>query len=675
MPLLLRLVSGSFFAVCLLIQPLHAQDVIVNTVINGPVSPFLSQIVNSSNNNIRVTVRGVSSDGSTRLYARLMRISPAQFTITLGNPSNAVTVSYKLLSPTQLTNDQLAAMFGNFNPDKLNFKDIAMADFRNGLNYKLPEGSYQLCFSSDPSFPFNTNTGCASFTICHPAAPQLLQPVSNMGMNNPVAKVQPASPLIFSWIPPRYACGIALNAYEYNLEIREIFANQGVTDAINNPLVFRKNSIGSNIFLLDTNLYKDVLQVGKKYVVRVKANAVGTMGDTSIENNGYSRLEAFQYGNYSMTNNPLLPRLLQQLYISSSDPELNSKLDDVYTAVQKHERKDTSIELRHYIRLILMENNISYNIDAVELFLSMNQDLMDSKRVQLSYKAKIPEFPAIPENSQKLFDHEYAVNLSPDSGEVKKFIRHKEALAVSGKAFGDADSSTLVLNRLIGKLTGFYRQVYSVSRVTVKLVNDYLSELLYDLDSSRLSAGKAGFSTISGLANNIEWLISSPVVSASFHQPEILQKNRLSYYTKGGIASYNENLSGYTRKGPAPFRLSYVPPADRPLPFNIIVYHYSKEDPSKVVFNAADLMSTYRVFYVSSGLYNHRNPEINAQNTSAPASTAQVTLPKTKFMFWMQNLSDHRVTKAQEVDLLDTYLYSMKKWPFPVKASIVLKVD
>jgi hypothetical protein len=109
---------------------------------------------------------------------------------------------------------------------------------------------------------------------------------------------------------------------------------------------------------------------------------------------------------------------------------------------------------------------------------------------------------------------------------------------------------------------------------------------------------------------------------------------------------------------------------------NVIVWRNSKESPYKPILDAPDLTGVYRVFYTLTGLYNHKNPEINAISIPRLASTTQVSLPSnSSYTFWTLNMRRHKLTPAKEVYTKDVFLNSMKKWPNPKKLSIVLKVD
>ncbi len=676
----LKNILFSFFTVFIMMHSIYAQDVIITPQVIGTVSPFLAQTITSSNQIIRVTIMSTppGSSGNVEVFAKLERTAPGSFSISLRDRSTAKKVPFSSIARV-LTNDELASMFGDFMPGKLLFNGISLSDLTDGVNYKLPEGTYSLCFSTDFNFSPGLTIGCAYFTICKSSAPQFIQPVNNLNITSGITRIQPASPVVFTWMPPRAACGVISNFYNYDLEIREMYANQGVTDAINNPITFRKTLITSTIFLLDTNLYKNVLEPGKRYVIRVKANTQGMVPfvDTSIGNYGYSRIEAFEYGNGRNGRGlRALPLNLGNIYFTLTDQRLSSKLDDIYMAFQKHERSDTSIEIKNYIRLILMEKDITYSPDAIELFLALNPDLIDSKSVKLSYTPKLPNFPEVPENNREIFNLEHEKNLTPDSLQAKLFMTYTDSLTNAVKATLINDTAAVAINNLLNKLNVYGMHVYRSSRLSVKLINDYLSELIYVLYKSKISE-KNKNNAVFKLVNNLDELIATPSIATyAQHGITLTKKSSLSSYKEKAPSQDESGIAGYREDSKKVTVLQYMQtPVIRPISFNIVVYHYSKEDASKPILNTADLMATYRVFYVSSGLFNHLNPEINAQNTAAPASTAQVTLPETKFMFWTQNMLNRHLTKAQEIDLMDVYLNSKKKWPYLTRPSVILKVE
>ncbi len=286
-------------------------SVTIRTTVIPPVSPFFDQMLSSiTGGRLIVVVSGGNPTGAPlaiKLAGTLQRLSPSPFTLNLSTsfqPSQPI----NLLPgpPLTLSNDLLEQAFGNFTPNNLSFQDISINDLRDGLNYKLPEGTYRICFTaynyndigytrpiSDP------NAGCSIFSVCYKAsAPQFVQPVNGVNINSNIGTVNPAYPLIFSWTTPHYTCASALPPLTYNLEIHQVFAGQTPTDAMNNPPIFLKQGLPSPLFPLDTNVYRNILQAGQTYAVRVRASTPPGAVNTAVafDNNGFSAPIAFQYG-------------------------------------------------------------------------------------------------------------------------------------------------------------------------------------------------------------------------------------------------------------------------------------------------------------------------------------------------------------------------------------------
>lgn len=306
----------------------------VNTIVTQPVSPYLPEILANAagyqNNplagdisrNLRITLRNSSGQPvRVRLVASIVRLAPEPLMVALRpdfRPELPVVVNPNQLLP--LNQDLIDQAFGNFDEDDLIFENVDMNYFReNGLNYKLPEGTYQVCVAAydfdapGTSVPLNTpGTGCATFTICYSAtAPQLITPVSTMGqMSSADFQVfEPTGTQVqFSWTPPASTCGAPVGALTYDLEIRKIFDGQSLNDALFNPPAFQRTNIHTTTFLLDLKRYVHVLEQGEKYIVRVKANFRSRPGSPlEVENEGYSQIAGFTYG-ASVTDQPTAGR-------------------------------------------------------------------------------------------------------------------------------------------------------------------------------------------------------------------------------------------------------------------------------------------------------------------------------------------------------------------------------
>ena len=282
--------------------------VLINTIVIPPADNKIAAFIFKGA--IRPTLQYNNAAGTNtqvKVFGKIERLAPAPFSISLNanySQQQAITITAGI--PLQLSPGQVAAALGNFTDNNLTISGISLNELKDGANnIVLPDGSYRICFYAryiDASGGLAANAsdpaaGCASFSICASvAAPQFTQPVNNLNINGQMVTVQKVSPVVFTWTRPASTCGAQMGAVNYDFEMHEMFTGQTITDAINNPPVFIKTQLPSSTFLLDTLLYKDVLQSGKQYVIRVHANAATNAMVQKIDNNGYSRIEAFQYG-------------------------------------------------------------------------------------------------------------------------------------------------------------------------------------------------------------------------------------------------------------------------------------------------------------------------------------------------------------------------------------------
>lgn len=296
---------------------LRAQySVMVNTMVNPPVDPYLNKLAESIS---RILIVNLQYSGNAmarvKLAGKIERLSPSPFSIS-SNPSYQPSQPI-ILSPQQpflqINQQTLVQAFGNFNLNSLVYSNIKIDDFRDGVNYRLPEGVYRICVVAynydEPGFTVpisDPNLGCATFRICYSAsAPQLLNPVGGIQLGSDFPVVMPAQPLSFSWTQPVTTCGLPIQFVQYDLVIREVLGNQTVNDANNNPPVLNMHNLNSPLFLLDSNLYRNVLVKGKKYAAQVRAVPAQVPGSPLvIENRGYSRPMAFQYDEQAVVAAP-----------------------------------------------------------------------------------------------------------------------------------------------------------------------------------------------------------------------------------------------------------------------------------------------------------------------------------------------------------------------------------
>ena len=297
---------GSGCATFTIAPPNPDNAVTINTQLIPPANPdIVGSIFQGKIKPVLLFNNPRAQQVNVKVFGKLESLAPKPFTIAL-NPDYfqqpSIALSHSI--PVQMTPQQVRDAFGNFQPDALITTGISLDELRDDKNIlKLPEGVYKICFYARydsfglrGGYASNVNLGCATFNICYKAAaPQLTQPVTGFDIRGHIPKLTPKSPVIFSWTPVNATCGVNLSRITYDFEIREMFEGQVPTDAINNPPVYQKSGLRTPSFVFDTMLNKQVLQRGKSYVIRVKAN-VAAKAEIEIDNNGYSRVEAFVYG-------------------------------------------------------------------------------------------------------------------------------------------------------------------------------------------------------------------------------------------------------------------------------------------------------------------------------------------------------------------------------------------
>jgi len=674
-----------FLLAVVLVQKINAQGfaVTVITTATPPVTPVFSSAYFAGGKGIGSTMIFQKDDPTLfndpykfTIVGKLERLPPSPFSIEFNtsflNPQFPPSfTSSKPPNSHLLSATDFQAAFGNFNEKFLIFKGISPNEIIQSNNvFRLPDGLYRVCFSvfgllkqggfKQVSAP---GSGCATFTICSraQAAPQFIQPVNNLNITSSIAIVRPISPVVFTWTPPQSFCGSPRGGYKYDFEIHEMLDNQAVTDAINNPFVFQKRDLPSTTFLLDTNLYKGVLQQGKRYAIRVKANNASLLDTFSIDNNGYSRVEAFQYGNSPdlvvtpVTSYPVQPP--QYYYIPFGERQ-TLRWNDVYTAYLNGRHRDTVVPLKEYIALNLIQDGIAYNLDAIELFMALNPQLAGLTEVKLSNKAKLPDFPPVSGTERQDFETRHAENLTPDPQENARFSRLVDSLNQGGFSQRLTDATALLIKNLTAETNGFGRTVQNVNRVTVNLLNQLLVELLYDLRQQTRDANSSD-AHIRDVAADIRELIADVPNTTSYRFQKPQQLSSLSAIS-------------------LPLHLLTPPVSEGTLlPVDVVVWKGANEPPARPVSSAPELRRTYRVFYTTTALYNNKNPEVNVKVLPTLASTSQASLPKLgRFKFWTQNLKTKNETRAVDVETSDVFMLNKKNnWPGTKRLFVVLKVE
>src|SRR6266498_2745461 len=578
----------------------------ITTAIQAPFNPIIDQMIQARNLSATLQTNIASiCNTEVKLFGKIECFSPSPFTIMTDTNKFIPQQSIKLTpGQTLLSVSQLREALGNFNENNLAVSGINLASITDANhNIKLPDGNYRICFyaryyggNTLGSNASDINIGCGNFNICYKAgaAPQFTQPVSNVDINSPFALVRPASTVTFTWIPPQSTCGLPPGGYRYDFEMWEILDNQTVTDALNNPFVFRKTSLPSTTFLLDTNLYKNILQKGKRYAIRVRATSADTLrAPVEIENNGYSRVEAFQYGgsvNNTFVQNGIID---PQFYFIPFKERKSDFWDDVFAL---YPNSDTLVPINQFIAFSLTQTGIAYNLDAIELFLALNSELTNMKEVKLSYHPNLPIFPKIAESDQRKFDTEHAIDLQPNPVEENKFNKYLDSLIIYQQNL--PDNAAKMISDLINGLKNFKEGIDTVNRVSVNLTNSVLSELLYNLRLYSKTLNKTELNQLQNLVSTLQELITLSPNSTSLLYPSPANKSSLSSYQSNTVSQHSKQISfvKYSITDDEFGAEKYASVIDQVLPLDIIVWHYSNEPP-RPVSDAPDLTAVYRVFY------------------------------------------------------------------------------
>ncbi|GAA4323714.1 hypothetical protein [Flaviaesturariibacter amylovorans] len=290
---------------CPLLIGAQMPSVTVSTNVIQPASPFLAQLADGGQLNITLINR-TQVPLDLKLSPRIEMVSPRQFSIAL-NPAYQPAQPIPL-GPGQtliLDRSSLQRIFGNFRDGNLALSNISLSELQVNGNYKLPEGQYRVCFTAyrfdDAAYanPLSIpEAGCGFMNQCYQAkAPQLLTPVNVLSLTGPneVKTVAPAPLVAFSWTPPTSTCGVALTGLTYDLDIFLLNDGQIPADAVRNPPVLQKMNLTAPTFPFQETINPGVLQKGKKYVARVRAQNSNRAAGLEIDNNGYSQPVAFLY--------------------------------------------------------------------------------------------------------------------------------------------------------------------------------------------------------------------------------------------------------------------------------------------------------------------------------------------------------------------------------------------
>ena len=324
----------------------------------------------------------------------------------------------------------------------------------------------------------------------------------------------------------------------------------------------------------------------------------------------------------------------------------------------------------------MTQNRTAYSLDAIELFLALNPELADVKKVKISYTPQLPVFPLVPVNDQNDFTREHAINLEPDKFEENKFLKYLDTLNNVRRKI--PDNAVKLINDLASHLDDIKTQVDSMDRVSLNFINKALSELIYELRLYSKGLSKNQYNQLQSLVSTLQELTAEAPATAFIYFNAAKETSSLSSHHPNSNERVKKfpvfnNWVLFSEESPGHLLLATM---KQLLPFDVIVYHSSNVDPFRPVLDAPDLSKTYRIYYTLSDIYNHKNPEATAKSSTHLASTIQLSLPSnTTYTFWALNMLNHKNTKPEDVDLRGVLSRTNKILPGLKKPSIVIKVD
>ncbi|MFN8300445.1 MAG: carboxypeptidase-like regulatory domain-containing protein [Chitinophagales bacterium] len=270
----------SVFFYCLAIVSLQAQtQVLVNTTVVPPYSPYISTYVDQPNKVLLTLVNQTNTEQRIKLWVRIAGDNGVSATTRSDfAPSAPVILPPFGTFTADFTKDETR---GYFDPHHVTLTGITQAALIQ--NQALPEGNYTICVKAldyTTGQPLSMDgLGCtAPFGIYYIDAPQPIQPFcgSNLQLGNP-------QNIVFSWTPPATAPG----TIQYEFTLKQVPNTLNPADVIKNaafPVLYNTTINATNV-LVYTNAYP-ALEPGKKYVWRVKA--IDPFTTIQFKNGGFS---------------------------------------------------------------------------------------------------------------------------------------------------------------------------------------------------------------------------------------------------------------------------------------------------------------------------------------------------------------------------------------------------
>jgi TANFOR domain-containing protein len=262
-------------------------DVLVNTQVIPPYSPYISSYVDQPNKLIITLQNLTQQTKNIKLWVRIAGDNNVSVT-TMPNfkPSAPIVLGPNQFKQIDFSSNETR---GYFDAQNINLVGITKAQLIQ--NQALPEGSYTFCvkaldYNAGAPLSMDQPSGCtAPFPIYYIDPPQALTPACS-------GEVQPNTPqsILFSWSPPATAPG----NIQYQFTLKEVPNSLNPNDVIKNaafPVLYSTTVTSITTLLYSVALPQ--LAKGKKYVWRVRA--IDPFNGVQFKNQGYSEACWFTY--------------------------------------------------------------------------------------------------------------------------------------------------------------------------------------------------------------------------------------------------------------------------------------------------------------------------------------------------------------------------------------------
>jgi hypothetical protein len=281
------------------VSQLHAQQVIVNLVLQPPYSSSLIEYSNLENRAIITLTNTTANIKEVRLIGSITNESQGLFIRTAEDYQPSLPIILQPNSTKILRANPHGINFLDQGNIRTNATDAQQQEIiRTGL---LPEGYYRVCLDvyeySNQVLLSPQGSGCFGFDISQADPPIITYP-----LNAEVLPVMNRNP-VFTWTPPLGS--LAGAQIKYDQIVVKLMPGQNPNDAIaaardfnaNNPVIFNRNLTVQTYVRQPFDL---PFEPGESYAMQVIAKDINN--NLQIRNLGRSEIIVFSYGRQQTAN-------------------------------------------------------------------------------------------------------------------------------------------------------------------------------------------------------------------------------------------------------------------------------------------------------------------------------------------------------------------------------------